>query len=76
MKIELKSITHAMKAKSILEDNNIKCSVEKISKSFSEDGCVYSIVFDDKYKSESLSLLENNFIEKKGGGVISSDLSR
>lgn len=75
MKLMCKNMTHAMKANKLLYNNGIKSRVEKISDNPDVKGCVYCILFEDKYFDEVLKICNNNGIlfhkkEKHGSGDI------
>ena len=59
MKIKCKSVTHAMKGKSVLKSHGITAAVEKTSSSFSSTGCVYSLIIPDTNIAYSLSILKH-----------------
>ena len=66
MIIKCKNMTHAMKAKKVLNDSGVLASVEKINNVPNYSGCVYGIVFSDIYFDLVLKLLkENNIILHK-----------
>ena len=62
MKIKCKSVTHAMKGKTLLEEYGIPSAVEKTSSSFSSTGCVYSLIIPDTNLEYSLSILKRGKI--------------
>lgn len=62
MIIKCKNMTHAMKAKKILNESGISASVEKINNIPNYSGCVYSIVFGDIYFELVIKLLKENHI--------------
>jgi len=49
MIIKCKNMTHAMKAKKVLNDSGITANVEKINNVPNYNGCIYAIVFSDVY---------------------------
>lgn len=57
MKLLCKNMTHAMKANKILYNNGIHSKVEKSTDNPGISGCVYSIVFDDRYSNSALEYL-------------------
>ena len=58
-----KNMTHAMKANKLLYNNGIQSRVEKISDDPNVRGCVYSIIFNDRYSKEAIEIL-------RAGGVM------
>lgn len=63
MIIKCKNMTHAMKAKRLLSDWGIDSSVEKINNDPNINGCVYSILFDDKHYEKAIRIMNR-------GGVV------
>lgn len=59
MKIKCKNMTHAMKANRLLYNNGIHSRVEKISDDPEVHGCVYSIVFEDRYQKQALEIMSS-----------------
>lgn len=59
MRVRVKSITYALKAKEILESSGITAAVVKDLR-LSGGGCVYAVSFPEKYKRESVNLLYQN----------------
>ena len=57
MKVKCKNMTHAMKANRLLYNNGIQSRVEKISNDPDMHGCVYSIVFADRYSKQALEVM-------------------
>ena len=62
MIIKCKNMTHAMKAKKILNEAGVSSSVEKINNISNYSGCVYGIVFADIYFELVIKLLKENHI--------------
>lgn len=60
MKIKCKNMTHAMKANRALYNSGIHSRVEKISDDPDIHGCVYSIVFEDRYLKQALDIMRSN----------------
>ncbi len=59
-------MTHAMKAKKIMNESGISASVEKINNVPNYSGCVYAVVFSDIYFELAFKLIkENNIILHK-----------
>jgi len=66
MIIKCKNMTHAMKAKKVLNDSGVIASVEKINNVPNYSGCVYGVVFSEVYFELAIKLLkENNIILHK-----------
>lgn len=61
MKIRVKSITYAMKAKELAQQMGITASVVKDLRP-SGSGCVYAISFSDDYREAMFDLLRQNGI--------------
>lgn len=59
MYIMCKNMTNAMKANKLLFNNGIDSRVEKIKNAENISGCVYSVVFLDKYEQDVLRILKN-----------------
>lgn len=69
--IMVSSITYAMKAKSLLRDNNIYADIIKTSKYSSQGGCSYSLVLYKKF-DRAVEILKENDIDilgVTGGGA-------
>ena len=62
MIIKCKNMTHAMKAKKILNESGVLASVEKINNVPNYSGCIYGIVFGDIYFELVIKLLKENHI--------------
>lgn len=62
MIVKCKNMTNAMRANKILYNNGIQSQVHKISDDPEISGCVYSVVFDDKYDERALYLICQNKI--------------
>ena len=62
MIIKCKNMTHAMKAKKVLNEAGLTASVEKINNVPDYSGCVYGVVFNDIYFELALKLLTENSI--------------
>ncbi len=75
MTVKCKNITHAMKANRLLYNGGIESRVEKISDDPDVRGCVYSIVFSDRYAERALEIMCGGGVqlhksEKKGYGDV------
>lgn len=62
MKVRMKSITYAMKAKEILKEKGIDAEVVKDLR-LSGGGCVYAVSFGDRYRKISIELLMQGCLE-------------
>ena len=61
MKISLLSITYAMKAKEMLEEIGVACTVVKDLRP--RGGCLYAISFPDQYADVAVSTLKQKGIQ-------------
>ena len=61
MKIRVKSITYAMKAKELAQQNGVTAVVVKDLRP-SGSGCVYAISFPDEYREMVATLMRKNGI--------------
>ena len=61
MKIRLKSITYAMKAKDLLQSHGIDSAVVRDLR-LAGSGCVYAISLSDQYKDVAYEILRKNKI--------------
>ncbi len=61
MKIRMKSITYAMKARHILSQHGIDATVIRDAR-LAGEGCVYAVSVADDYKEVSVALLKENGI--------------
>lgn len=61
MKIRLKSITYAMKAKDLLQSHGIDAVVVRDLR-LAGSGCVYAISFSDQYKDVAMEILRKRKI--------------
>lgn len=61
MKIRLKSITYAMKAKELLQTHGIDAAVVKDLRT-AGSGCVYAISFPERYQDAALGILRDSNI--------------
>ncbi len=68
--IMLQSITYATKARNILQKFGIRADITKTPKSFSDNGCGYSLVVPDKGDIALRLLNEKGFVII---GVVESD---
>ena len=71
--IKLKSITHAIKAKDILDANGFKTQIVRNTKNSNTESCGYSVVIDgDIIRAEDI--LKRNYIRTSGHGEIRDNL--
>ncbi|MBE6643884.1 MAG: DUF3343 domain-containing protein [Ruminococcaceae bacterium] len=61
--ISLSSVTYAIKAKKLLERNNIKATLIKNSTQNSEKGCTYGIKTDRNYLYDAVAILKKKGID-------------
>jgi hypothetical protein len=61
MKIRMKSITYAMKARHILSQHGIDAAVIRDVR-IAGEGCVYAVSVSDSYKDDCIAILKENGI--------------
>ncbi len=67
--IKVNSVTHAIKAKNILNSNGIYAQIIRNDKSDRKEGCGYAVVVDgDVIRAEAI--LRNNHIKVLGHGNV------
>ncbi len=71
--IKVNSVTHAIKAKNLLNSNGIYAQVVRNDKSGRTEGCGYAVVVDgDINRAESI--LRNNHVKVLGHGEVRDKL--